>query len=207
MLEKTIVFATRNKGKLAELAELFNGLGFSVTSLDAYPDLGEIRETGSTFAENALLKARTVAGHAGLVAAADDSGLEVDALQGAPGVYSARYSAEPGIPATDACNNEKLLAAMHGVPDAERSARFRSALAACAPDGRHIIREGSWEGLITRCPAGANGFGYDPLFFDPELGRTAAELSREEKNARSHRGKATRSLLRAWPAFWKKVAG
>ncbi len=207
MLPNTIVFATRNAGKIKELADLFQGLGLTVKGLADYPGLGEIEENGATFAENALIKAKAVAEHTGCVAVADDSGIEVDALHGEPGVFSARYSAEPGRPATDGRNNEKLLAAMRGVPDARRTIRFRSAMAACAPDGRHVIREGAWEGILAHAPAGAGGFGYDPLFFDPELGKTAAEISRAQKHARSHRGKAVRALLAAWPAFWNEVSG
>ena len=206
MLEKTIVLATRNAGKVAELGELFKGLGLAVKGLDEYPQLGEIEETGVTFAENALIKAKAVAEYTGLIAVADDSGIEVDALDGAPGVYSARYSMEPGHDATDERNNQKLLAAMKDVPDTQRTIRFRCAMAACAPDGRHIIAEGSWEGMLAHSAAGSNGFGYDPLFFDPELGCTSAEISREAKNARSHRGKAVRALLAAWPRFWQEVA-
>jgi XTP/dITP diphosphohydrolase len=196
-----IVLATRNAGKIRELNDMLHGTGVTVVGLDAYPEIGEIEETGVTFEENALLKARTVAELTGRIAVADDSGLEVDALDGAPGVYSARYSAKDGVPATDARNNEKLLAALAHVPDAQRTARFRSVIAACAPDGRHITAAGAWEGRVAATPQGDNGFGYDPLFFDPELGRTAATLTRDEKNARSHRGKALRRLLELWPAF------
>ncbi len=201
-MNRTVVLATRNKGKVAELSVLLGPFGLVVAGLDAFPQLGEIEETGATFAENALLKAAAVSGATGLVAVADDSGLEVDALGGAPGVYSARYSEEPDKPATDGRNTAKVLAAMRGVPDGERSARFRCAMAAVAPDGRRVVAEAAWEGVLARAPAGANGFGYDPVFFDPELGLTAAEMSPEEKNARSHRGKACRKLLALWPAFW-----
>ncbi|WP_035066988.1 XTP/dITP diphosphatase [Nitratidesulfovibrio termitidis] len=200
-----IVLATRNAGKIRELNDMLKDTGVTVVGLDAYPEIGEIEETGTTFEENALLKARTVAELTGRIAVADDSGLEVDALGGAPGVYSARYSAEDGVPATDARNNEKLLAALADVPDAQRTARFRSVIAACAPDGRHITAAGAWEGRVATAPQGDNGFGYDPLFFDPELGRTAATLARDEKNARSHRGKALRRLLEMWPAFAAQV--
>lgn len=199
--DAVIVLATRNAGKIRELHDLLRDTGVTVVGLDAYPELGEIEETGATFAENALLKARTVAGLTGRIAVADDSGLEVDALGGAPGVHSARYSAEDGAPATDARNNAKLLAALADVPEPRRTARFCSVMVACAPDGRHITAAGTWEGRVADAPRGDNGFGYDPLFFDPQLGRTAATLTRAEKNARSHRGKALRRLLALWPAF------
>ena len=208
-MDKTVVLATRNQGKVAELAVLLRPFGLRVVGLEAFPQVGEIEETGTTFAENALIKARTVSDATGLVAIADDSGLEVDALNGAPGVYSARYSEEPGLPATDARNTAKVLAAMRDVPDGKRSIRFRCAMAAAAPNGAglggHIIAEGTWEGTLARTPAGTNGFGYDPVFLDPETGKTAAELNPEEKNMRSHRGKACRELLKLWPAFWKGV--
>ena len=200
-----VVLATRNQGKVRELDSLLQPLGIRVLGLDSFPSIGEIEETGTTFAENALLKASTVSKLSGLVAIADDSGLEVDALGGAPGVYSARYSEEPGKPATDERNIEKVLALTAAVPDGQRGIRFCCTMAACASDGRHILAEGAWEGLLARAPAGDNGFGYDPVFFDPELGRTVAQLSREEKNSRSHRAKAVQGLLALWPAFWQAV--
>lgn len=201
-----VVIASRNKGKIRELAVLLGPFGVAVKGLDDFPHIGEIEETGATFAENALLKASTVSGLTNLVAVADDSGLEVDALNGEPGVYSARYSEEPGTPATDERNNAKVLAKMAAVPDRDRTIRFVSAMAAAAPDGRHIVAEGAWRGLLGREPKGVNGFGYDPLFFDPELGLTAAEMAPDQKNARSHRAKACAGLLELWPAFWAACA-
>jgi len=200
--KNTVVLATRNAGKIAELEALLAGFGVRVIGLDAFPEIGEIEETGRTFAENARLKARTVAQATGLVALADDSGLAVDALSGAPGVYSARYSGEN---ATDATNNAKLLAALAGVPEAQRGCRFISVVAAIAPNGAESLAEGRWEGRVLDAPRGGGGFGYDPLFLDPELGRAAAELAPAEKNARSHRGRALRALLKDWPAFWAKA--
>lgn len=202
----TIVIASRNKGKIRELAVLLAPFGVAVKGLDDFPEIGEIEETGATFAENALIKAAAVSSQTGLVAVADDSGLEVDALGGAPGVYSARYSDEPGKPATDARNTEKVLANTAAVPDGERGIRFVSVMAAASPDGRHIIAEGKWEGVLGRAPKGVNGFGYDPVFVDPETGRTAAEMSPEEKNARSHRARACKKLLELWPAFWAECS-
>jgi len=200
--KNSVVLATRNKGKIAELSALLVGFGVQVLGLESFPDIGEIEETGATFAENAALKARTVAQATGLVALADDSGLAVDALSGAPGVYSARYSGEN---ATDAANNAKLLKTLQDVPEAGRGCRFHSVVAAVAPNGAEILAQGRWEGRVLTSPRGAGGFGYDPLFLDPGLGRTAAELTPAEKNARSHRGQALRALLQDWPAFWAKA--
>lgn len=203
----TIVLATRNKGKVREMEEPLRAFGLRVVGLDAFPDLPEVEETGTTFEENALLKARDVARRTGLLAIADDSGLEVDALDGAPGVRSARYSDDmPDLPgeSKDERNVMKLLAALSSARLWQRSARFRTVIAACTPEGDTLVAPGTWEGSIACSPRGKNGFGYDPVFLDPELGRTAAELSREEKMARSHRGNALRELLRLWPAFWER---
>jgi len=196
----TVVLATRNKGKIAELRALLAGLGPQVVGLAEFPDIGEIPETGTTFLENARIKARAVCQATGLVSLADDSGLCVDALDGAPGVYSARYSGEN---AADAANNAKLLAALADVPESRRTCRFVSVVVAVAPDGRELAAEGIWEGRVTTSPAGQGGFGYDPLFFDPTAGLTAAELSAEAKNARSHRGKALANLVQNWMGFWQ----
>lgn len=202
-----VVLASRNAGKIRELAALLEPFGVAVKGLDAFPEIGEIEETGTTFAENSLLKASTVSSLTGLVALADDSGLVVDALGGEPGVYSARYSEEPGLPANDERNIVKVLHKMEAVPDGKRAARFVSAMAAAAPDGRHILAEGVWEGVLAHAKAGTNGFGYDPVFFDPEIGQTAAQLEPAQKNARSHRAKACAKLLELWPAFWAEGAG
>lgn len=199
---RAIVLATRNPGKIAELSRLLAGFSLEVKGLDAFPGIGELPETGDTFRANALEKARTAATLTGLVAVADDSGLEVDALGGAPGVYSARYS---GPRACDADNNSKLLAALAEVPPGQRAARFRCVMAAAAPNGETLLAEGAWEGEIARELTGQGGFGYDPLFLDPAQGRTAAQMSPEEKNAASHRGRALRALLAAWPGFWRRA--
>lgn len=205
--EQRIVLATHNAGKVRELAEPLAEFGVQVLGLDqACPGLAEIEETGATFEQNALIKARCVAGITGLVSVADDSGLEVDALGGAPGVYSARYSDDwPGLPgeSRDQRNIRKLLHALEGVPEGKRGCRFVSCMAAVRPDGAEMSVRGLWEGRLLTAPRGANGFGYDPLFFDPLTGRAAAELSRDEKNARSHRGKALRALLARWPEFMR----
>ncbi|HWR04971.1 MAG TPA: XTP/dITP diphosphatase [Humidesulfovibrio sp.] len=202
-LKKTLVLATRNAGKIKELEALLAGYGLHVLGLGDFPDIGEIEETGVTFAENSLLKARTVAQATGLVALADDSGLVVDALDGAPGVYSARYSGEG---ATDERNNSKLLDVLKDVPEKDRGCRFVSVVAAVAPCGAELVAEGRWEGRVLFAPRGNGGFGYDPLFLDLELGKSAAELAPAEKNARSHRGRALRALLADWPDFWARAS-
>ena len=194
----TVVLATRNAGKIKELNALLAGLGVTVIGLADFPAIGEIAETGETFFENARIKALAVCQATGLISLADDSGLCVDALSGAPGVRSARYAGED---ASDAANNAKLLAALQHVPEADRTCRFVSVVVAAAPDGRELTAEGTWEGRVAPAPAGEGGFGYDPLFFDPTAGKTAAQLTADEKNARSHRGKALAALLAQWGAW------
>ena len=197
----TLILATHNQGKVRELREPLALFGFDVKSLPE--DFPDIEETGATFEENALIKARAVAERLHLPAVADDSGLEVDALGGAPGVYSARYGRDWALlegESKDARNNRKLLRELENVPEEKRTARFRCCMAMVYPSNwqdapADIVVSGAWEGVITRKPSGENGFGYDPLFFDPELGCTGAELSREAKMARSHRGKALARLL------------
>ena len=193
---RTLILATRNQGKVRELRDPLARFGFDVQSLPE--DFPEIEENGTTFEENALIKARAVAEALGVAAAADDSGLEVDALGGAPGVYSARYSEDwPAVEgeSKDERNNRKLLAELEGVPAEKRTARFRCCMALVIPGGDEIVVSGAWEGSIGFKRAGANGFGYDPLFIDPELELTGAELTREAKMVRSHRGKALARLL------------
>lgn len=204
-INDTIVLATRNQGKIRELSKMLADFNLTVVGLEEFPSIGEIEETGSTFEANALLKARYVSRESGLVAVADDSGIIVDALDGAPGVYSARFSAEDGVEATDERNNAKLLAQLSGLPSEKRSARFCSVVAAVAPGGEYICAEGLWEGFITTAPKGENGFGYDPLFLDPELGMTAGEMGLYEKNQRSHRARAVAKLAEGWPAFWNSL--
>ena len=193
---RTLILATRNQGKVRELRDPLARFGFDVQSLPE--DFPEIEENGTTFEENALIKARAVAEALGVAAAADDSGLEVDALGGAPGVYSARYSDDwPAVEgeSKDERNNRKLLVELEGVPFEKRTARFRCCMALVIPGGEEIVVSGSWEGSIGFKKAGSNGFGYDPLFIDPELELTGAELTREAKMVRSHRGKALSKLL------------
>ncbi|MFP5239321.1 MAG: XTP/dITP diphosphatase [Acidobacteriota bacterium] len=193
-----VVLATRNQGKVRELQAMMAGMDVEVLGLDRFPQIGEIEETGDTFEQNARIKAQAVSQATGLIALADDSGLVVDALGGEPGVRSARYSGEG---ATDASNNEKLLAALADVPEGKRSCRFISAIVASRPDGRELTTLGAWEGRVGFEPKGSGGFGYDPLFIDLELGLSAAEMSAEQKNARSHRGRALRALLKDWAGF------
>jgi XTP/dITP diphosphohydrolase len=194
-LPERLVLATGNAGKLRELRELL-----APWNVDVRPQFEFTRdkaaETGLTFVENALLKARFAAGASGLPAIADDSGLEVDALHAAPGIHSARYA---GLTATDADNNLKLLAELDAVPPRRRSARYRCAVVYLRwpLDAAPLIAQASWEGRILRAPVGVHGFGYDPLFEVAGTGRSAAQLDPAEKNRISHRGQALRLLLLA----------
>ncbi len=185
----TLVVATGNLGKLKEIREIL-GPDVALLTLQDFPGLPEIVEDGDTFKANAIRKARTVATLTGRPALGDDSGLEVDALDGAPGVYSARFAGEA---ATDAENNALLLARLQDVSETERTARFRCVVAVAAPDGTAHISGGSCEGRILTAPRGDGGFGYDPLFLVPELDRSFAELPPSKKNRISHRGRALRN--------------
>ena len=190
-----VVLATGNPGKVRELADLLAEFGLDIV---AQTELGveSAEETGLTFIENAILKARHAAQITGLPAIADDSGLAVDALGGAPGIYSARYAGED---ASDQQNLDKLLQTLENVPDGERQAQFHCVLVYMrhAEDPTPLVFHGSWAGEIARSSAGAGGFGYDPIFYVPELAKSAAELSKPEKQAVSHRGKALKLLLDA----------
>lgn len=190
---KKIVLASGNAGKLREFQQLLAGCGFSVIS-QAELKVSNADETGLTFVENAILKARHACAGTGLAALADDSGIEVDALHGRPGIYSARYSGEN---ASDQSNNQKLLAELAGVPSEKRTARYHAVLAFMrhAEDPTPILCHGTWEGVILTEARGNNGFGYDPLFFVPSHQCTSAELDKAEKNRISHRGKAMAELL------------
>ena len=188
-----IVLASNNAGKVREINQLLASQEIAVVPQREF-GISEAEETGLTFVENAILKARHAARESGLPAIADDSGLEVDALDGAPGIYSARF-AGPGCSDTD--NNRKLLDALDNVPIPERTGRFQCVLVYMrhADDPTPIICQGTWEGLILAAPQGDNGFGYDPLFLVPEKECSSAELPAEEKNSMSHRGKALQKLL------------
>jgi XTP/dITP diphosphohydrolase len=188
-----LLFATRNRGKLAELRQLTAELQLEVLSLDDV-EVPEVDETGTTFAENAELKARAVCKATGLPCLADDSGLEVDALDGQPGVHSARY-AGPG--ASDRDRIDKLLRALQDLPDQRRTARFRCVIAyVVTPDAPAVFAKGSVEGRILHAPSGDGGFGYDPVFYVETLGCTFAEARPEQKNQLSHRGIAMREMAK-----------
>lgn len=205
MAATTLVLASNNQGKLNELTELLAPLGLVPV---AQRELGvsEAEEPAITFVENAILKARHAASATGLPALADDSGLSVDILDGAPGVRSARYAGEN---ANDQLNVEALLGALAGVPEAARGARFHCVLAYLrhADDPTPLIVHGQWAGRILESPSGAGGFGYDPVFFAPEFGCSAAELTRPQKASVSHRGKALRQLISALADVRGMVAG
>jgi XTP/dITP diphosphohydrolase len=190
-----VVLASNNKGKLREFAELLGGLHLDIIP-QAQLGVSDVEETGLTFVENAIIKARHASRITGLPAIADDSGIEVDALKGVPGIYSARYS---GAGASDEANNRKLLQVLEGVPDAQRSARYQCLIIYMRHDldPTPIICSGSWEGRILTAPRGAGGFGYDPIFFVPTHHCSGGELDAVEKNRISHRGQALRKLLDA----------
>ncbi len=185
-----LLVATHNPGKILEYKALLADLPLAVTWLDAEGITFDVDETGSTFVENALLKAHAYAESTGLWTWADDSGLEVDALDGRPGVYSARYA---GAGASDADRYRKVLGELSDIPPEQWSARFRCAVALVEPDGTEHVVEAEFPGMITDAPRGANGFGYDPIFYLPELGQTLAELPPEVKNRISHRALASRA--------------
>lgn len=193
--DKTIVIATRNPGKAKEFAALFAKEGYQTKTLLDYPDLPDVEETGKTFEENARLKAETIAHILQQPVLADDSGLVVDALNGMPGIFSARFAGERK---SDAANNAKLLHELTDIPDEKRTARFHCTLVFAAPRKESLVVEADWEGRIARIPQGDNGFGYDPLFIVPEYNKTSAELTAEEKNDISHRGMAVKELERTW---------
>lgn len=186
-----LIIATKNKGKAREFAEALEPLGYTVKTLLDYPQLKEIEETGTTFEENAILKAEGICEQIGKMVIADDSGLIVDALNGEPGVYSARYAGEDK---DDEANIDKVLNKLKDVPEKERTARFYCALAVAIPNEKTITVNGTCEGIIINERKGNNGFGYDPIFFVPELGKTMAELETEEKMKISHRGAALKKL-------------
>ncbi|MFW3614743.1 RdgB/HAM1 family non-canonical purine NTP pyrophosphatase [Billgrantia antri] len=190
-----LVLASANPGKIREFRQLFADLGLRVRPQSEF-GVVDVEETGLTFVENALLKARAASRASGLPALADDSGLEVDFLSGRPGIYSARYAGEP---TSDARNNAKLLEALSGVSGPARSGRYWCALVYLrhADDPVPLIVQRSWEGEILQQPRGEGGFGYDPLFWLPSLGRSVAELDGEEKNRLSHRGRALEAMLAA----------
>ena len=192
VMTNKVVLASGNAGKLKEFFHILGNAGFEIVPQSDY-DVVDVPETGLTFVENAIIKARYASQHTGLPALADDSGIEVDALNGRPGIYSARYSDEG-----DDANNTKLLEEMRNVPDEKRTGRFRCCIVYMhhAEDPSPLIADASWEGTILHKLSGANGFGYDPLFFVPTHNTSSAELSPDVKNAISHRGKALEQILK-----------
>ena len=193
-----IVIATTNQNKLRELKELLTGFDVQLLSLTDFPDCPPVVEDGESFAENALKKAQTICAHTGLLTIADDSGLEVDCLEGRPGISSARYAGE-GV--DDRKNYEKLLQEINGIAPENRGARFRCVLAIAAPSGRQRIVAGEYRGFIITEPRGENGFGYDPVFLDTTSGLTFAEMTPEHKNQISHRACALQELVKILPDF------
>ena len=191
-----LVLATRNRHKIEELVALLSGLGITIHTLDEFPDAPDVVEDGGTCEANAVKKARAIAEFTGLPAVADDTGLEVDALDGRPGVYAARYAGE-GATYEDNCR--KLLQELSGVPHERRTARFLTVAAIALPSGEVRVAQGTLAGVIAEEASGTLGFGYDPVFLIPELGKTLAQLSANEKNRISHRAKAfaqAKDLLR-----------
>ena len=192
---KELIIATNNEGKVREFQNIFSEKGYTVKSLKDFPEIEDVEETGTTFEENALLKAQTVAKALQVVVIADDSGLEVDALNGEPGVYSARYA---GTDKNDEANIDKVLEKLQDVPEENRTARFVCVLAVAMPDEESFTVRGTCEGFITTERKGENGFGYDPIFYIKEIDKTMAQLSKEEKNKISHRARAIELLAKRW---------
>ena len=190
-MEQKIVFATGNEGKMREVRLILQDLGFPVLSMKEAGVSLDIEENGTTFAENAMIKARAVWEKTGGIVLADDSGLVVDYLGGEPGVYSARYLGED---TSYEIKNQAIIDRLTDAKEEERTARFVSAIAAVLPDGSELVTEGKVEGLIAHEPAGNGGFGYDPIFYLPEYGVTSAEIPIEKKNEISHRGKALEAM-------------
>ena len=200
---KTLLIATRNEGKTREFKAMFSQLGYDIKNLNDFPELPEVAETGMTFEENARLKAETISELTGEIVLADDSGLMVEVLGGLPGVWSARFAGEH---ATDAANNAKLLheLASTAVSPEKRKAKFHTTLVVAAPEKLSLVVEGEWHGAIATIPKGDDGFGYDPLFVDEETGRTAAQMTLEQKNKVSHRARALQNLLKEWPDWLRQ---
>ena len=199
MKHSTLIIATRNQGKAREFAELLSPKGITIKTLADLPSVGEIDENGQTFEENATIKATTIAKITALPVLADDSGLEVPALNGEPGIYSARYAGDHD----DAANNQKLLRKLQGVPADQRQAIFHTTLVLVKPSGEKLVVDGEVAGQILTAPRGDNGFGYDPLFWIPAANKTMAEMTDSEKNAVSHRGRATQKMMKQFDSWWE----
>lgn len=194
----TLVIATKNAGKAREYRKMLAPHGIEIKTLADFAPI-KINENGHSFEENATIKAQTVMNVLGLPVMADDSGLVVDALNGAPGIYSARYAGDHD----DAANNAKLLRALADVPDEKRTAHFHTTIVALKPDGTKLVANGRINGQILRQQRGENGFGYDPLFYVPSLHKTLAQLTAEQKNQVSHRGRALRQFMNDFPEWWQ----
>lgn len=190
-MEKRIIFATGNEGKMREIRMIMEDLGIPAVSMKEAGIQAEIEENGASFAENAAIKAKAIRDLTGEIVMADDSGLVIDYLGGAPGIYSARFMGED---TSYDIKNTALINKLEGVPDEKRTARFVCAIACALPDGRMLESEGAMEGIIGHEIKGGNGFGYDPIFYLPEYGCTSAEITPEQKNELSHRGKALRAM-------------
>ncbi|WP_143463280.1 XTP/dITP diphosphatase [Levilactobacillus enshiensis] len=199
-MTNTIVIATKNPGKAREFRAIFEPKGLTVKTLADFPELKQVQETGKTFTENAKLKATAVAQQTQLPVLADDSGLMVDALNGEPGIYSARYAGDHD----DAKNNEKLLANLAGVPQEKRTAAFHTSLVLVKPNGKELVTTGEVRGEILTAPRGHDGFGYDPLFYVPAERQTFAEMGLAQKNQHSHRAKATAAMLPQFDQWWEE---
>ena len=197
MTEK-ILIATKNKGKLKELEEIFVKKGIQTLSLNDIDEDIDVVENGLTFEENARKKATSYAKHLNIPVLADDSGLQIDALNGRPGIFSARYAKDHD----DAANNAKVLTELGGVPDEKRTANFHTTIVVVKPDGSEVVANGDVKGRILSVPRGENGFGYDPLFYVPEKGKTMAQMTSDEKNSISHRGRAIEDLMTKFDDFW-----
>lgn len=200
MTLKEIIIATKNKGKAKEFEQMFSARGYKVLTLLDFPELLEVEETGTTFEENAILKATAISNELAKTVISDDSGLVVDALGGNPGIYSARYAGEEK---NDEANIDKVLAELESVPDSERTARFYCALAIAKPNQEPVTVFGTCEGTILHERRGTNGFGYDPIFFSLEKNKAMAELSAAEKNQISHRAQALKKLNEQFDSLLK----
>ncbi len=197
---KKVIVATKNKGKAKDFEALFHPYGFSVLTLDDVADDMDIEETGETFQENAILKAEALSQRLNMFVIADDSGLIIDALNGAPGVYSARYAGESK---SDDANMDKVLEELSNIDEPDRTARFYCAIALAGPDFETKTIYGTCEGVIAKEKKGTNGFGYDPIFYVPQFGKMMAELSAEEKGSISHRGNAIKKIQAELPNLFK----
>ncbi|MEE6727370.1 XTP/dITP diphosphatase [Pediococcus acidilactici] len=197
-MSNQILIATKNEGKLKEFKQIFTAKGLEVLSLKDIDEDVDVQENGLTFEENARLKADSYAQAIGIPALADDSGLQIDALNGRPGIFSARYAGDHN----DAANNAKVLTELGGVPDEKRTATFHTTVVVRKPDGTELVANGNLRGRILSVPRGENGFGYDPLFYVEEKQKTLAQMTREEKNQISHRALAIQDLLTKFDKFW-----